>query len=444
MKELLNECYRSEIKVSPANWATDKADISVEWKVHCRFYDPVFKGTEFWGYQVVKRQMNREKGLERRREFTKVVIDEIVQLLDKENYNPVTKKYMTSGSVVSQDVPKLTRETPLMAALYLTLKDLKSTHTKPTNDAMKGTLKYFGASAEIMKKSHIPIIDVNCEDILEILNNVPNVPVIRKKGGKEIIQNKIWTTHQFNHYRKHLHGLFKYLYKQTVVMGNVIELIDKKEEIEDPDKRRTVVTTEDRQMIDKYVREKLPRFYRFINIYFHGGSRETELFRMKGKDVDLERQLFKVLILKGKKKRYVWKTIKDIALPFWISAMNDGVDENGETRGCLPDEYVFNKELRPGLGHNGQPLRYEQLTRRWRIHVKKKLGINSDFTTLRHASTAEVTDILLEQEAAERILTKQVAEHNGHTTEIMNAKVYDIHYAKRKHERLKKVGNSFV
>jgi len=59
--------------------------------------------------------------------------------------------------------------------------------------------------------------------------------------------------------------------------------------------RKTLSPTE-RLKIDKHLRENYYSFWLFLQIFFHAGCRETEMVRIKGKDVDLERQQVKVLI----------------------------------------------------------------------------------------------------------------------------------------------------
>lgn len=83
-------------------------------------------------------------------------------------------------------------------------------------------------------------------------------------------------------------------------------------------KIRKTMTIEERKKVSNYLKENHREFYRFLHIFFHSGARISELLRLRGEDIDLAEQRFKILMIKGKRKSEVWKTIKDVALPFWI------------------------------------------------------------------------------------------------------------------------------
>lgn len=44
-KQLRNGCSRTEVFISPKNYKTlkNKSDLTKDWFVECRFYDPLFK-----------------------------------------------------------------------------------------------------------------------------------------------------------------------------------------------------------------------------------------------------------------------------------------------------------------------------------------------------------------------------------------------------------------
>lgn len=134
----------------------------------------------------------------------------------------------------------------------------------------------------------------------------------------------------------------------------------------------------------------------------------------------LARQKVRYLVLKGKNYEWVERTIKDIALPFWQAAMV----------GCSTSDYVFSKGLRPGTG----TIRAEQISRRWRKHIKGKLGIDCDFYSLKHLNTDQ-TAALLD--------LKTAAVHNSHKS-TKTTLTYAVNERERVHQKLKEVNNGFT
>ena len=68
---------------------------------------------------------------------------------------------------------------------------------------------------------------------------------------------------------------------------------------------------------------------------------------------------------------------------------------------CGPEDYVFSKGLKPGSGQ----IRADQITRRWRRHVKGKvekggLGVTADFYSLKHLNLDETAAVLDSKDAS--------------------------------------------
>ena len=82
---------------------------------------------------------------------------------------------------------------------------------------------------------------------------------------------------------------------------------------------------------------------------------------VKYEDVDLQKQRFKIVVKKGQVYKEVWKTIKDVAVQYWIEAM----------KGANKGQYLFSKGLKPG----DYAINSEKITRRWKDHTKGKLGV---------------------------------------------------------------------
>ncbi len=154
----------------------------------------------------------------------------------------------------------------------------------------------------------------------------------------------------------------------------------------------------------------------FIQIFFHSGARRTELFSLRIENVYLDKGYYQVFVKKGRKKRWVTKVIKEIALPYWREQIGD-----------LLSGYVFSVGLLPG----NNPIRPEQVTRRWKRHVKDKLGITADLYSLKHLNTDEISAELSLMEAAK---------HNSHSLQ-MAKKHYAVNETMRELERVRKIKN---
>lgn len=149
----------------------------------------------------------------------------------------------------------------------------------------------------------------------------------------------------------------------------------------------------------EFLKTSYPSFYRFLQIFFHSGARESELLRLKTEDVNLDEQYFRITVFKRKMLVEEKRPIKKIALPFW----------NEILKLASPDQFLFSKNLEPGK-YSISPA---QVTRRWRVHIKNKLGITADFYSLKHLNLDEVTEQLsplMASALAGHISTKMVEE----------------------------------
>ena len=408
MIQLPNNCRCSDLNVHPKNWKTAKASLKISWYITYRFYDPLsekFKN----GKLIQIKGMNKLKDLASRQQLTEEAMNYELDLLLNHGYNPITGQMITS----TEKEYEISPQTPFIKAL---LKAWERIEYEPeTRRDVKSILKYFEKSALQLRFTQIPIYDIKKKHVRMTLDNCQNLTTETKTG--KIVPKK-WTANQFNHYRKYLSSLFAELCELEAIESNPIRDIAKKQTTKNI--RRTLVP-EERKKVDDFIKTNYYTFWRFIQIFFHSGSRTTELLRIKFEDVDLSTQHFKITIKKGKQRREVLKTIKDIALPLWIEIMQS----------CKPGQYVFGKGLVPNVTSTCS----HQISRRWNEHVKKKLNLDADFYSLKHLNTSETVDILNDEDAAKM---------NGHTSTAMVVGIYDIRRNDRQHERLKKVNNSFV
>lgn len=120
----------------------------------------------------------------------------------------------------------------------------------------------------------------------------------------------------------------------------------------------------------------------FIIVRLKIPARRTEMMKLQ---VELANQRFIVPVKKGK-MYLVWKKIKDVALPYWIEAMD------------------------------------------------------SRFYDLKHLNTTDLIDEI--EDELEKEAVKEAANHNSNTTEAMIVSI--VKQTKRKHTKLKKAANAFA
>jgi integrase len=216
--------------------------------------------------------------------------------------------------------------------------------------------------------------------------------------------------------------LFKELVELETIDSNPVRDISKKKTVH---KMRQELTPKERAIVRKHLSVNYPSFWNFVNIFFHSGSRETELLRLKVSDIDLAGHRFKVLVKKGKQGREQWRPIKDIILPDWQKLVT----------GAPLSDYLFSVGLKPGP----VKIRPDQLNRRWNKHVKIKLGITADLYSLKHSNLDEMAEAL----QAEKEAVKEASEFAGHTTPVITIKHYLKGGSERKGKAAQGVRNEF-
>lgn len=397
MLSLPNDCYCSDPKVYPKNWKQPSASVRNYWYIWYRFYDPSIQDEagNIKPKLVQVKGMNEYKTVSERRLFTKKLLEQETHNLQVEGYNPWTGEYANGGQVSSRMI--------LTEALEYALKQV---NVEPSTRAdIKSVVKYVKQSAEEIKLASLQINQISRKHILRILEQCK-------------LKNKRWSDNLFNHYRKYLSILFMQLVEVEVIDMNPIRDLSKRKTI---NRIRITLDNDQRGALDEYLQDNYPAFRRFVHVFFHSGSRISELVCLQLQDVDMEKQRFKITIKKGKHLREVWKTIKDIALPYWQEIISE----------AQPGDYIFSINLLPGR----KKIPAKQITRRWRKHVKEKIGIEADLYSLKHLNSTDMMDFMTAQE---------VAEMNSHTSTTMVVNIYDVNNARRENDRIRKANNSFV
>lgn len=394
MIQLPNGNYCSSPSVHPKDWEKAKADFKKDWYIQYRFYTPT---TPKGRLVIIKSGLNYFNTLVEKRTVAKRLLKDLNEALQN-GYDPTQGVFLAPPESDHEIDPK----TRICKALSKALGKL--TVEKNTRQDMSRILPHVEKAARFLQIDTLPIKDVRKRHVKMILERL------------SIDRAPRWTAKTFNHYRKYLSILFNELEEMDAIEINPVTAIAKQKTIT---KAREVLTDQQRRDVSKHLREHHYRFWLFTQIFFHSGARETEILKVKGSDVNLEKQYVRITIIKGSSRREVMKTIKDVALPYWTELMQD----------CKPEQYVFSYHLKPGL----KQIRPEQITRRWRAHVKVKLGITADFYSLKHLNSDDTSRLLSLADAGA---------HNSHTS-TKTTMIYAVNEKERQQERIKKLGNEF-
>ena len=384
--KLSNGCFHSHISVNPKNWDSKNANVSKDWYISYRFYDPQFLKPK----QVMLKGMNVFKLLQDRQVETRKLIDAELNSL-QDGYNPFYKVQSTSILDSKQGMTLID---------CLTFAFENGTFSERTKQDLHYSIN------RIIKS-------INSLGLQQL-----NITSISRKHIKLILDNTSTTADSFNKNRSNLMMLFSVLSELEIVPTNFIRDIKKKKVLK---KIRQTLTLKEREQVSNHLKGNYPSFYNFLNIFFHSGARISELMKVRTTDVDLHNQRFKVIIKKGVQYQEVWKTIKGIAIQYWVLALE----------GAEKGDYIFSKGLKPGK----EPIRSFQIGKRWYRLVKLKLNITADFYSLKHLHTTEVVEMLNEVEAAK---------HNSHTSTSMVKNIYDVNNKTRKESNVRDLKNGFI
>ena len=399
MHQLPNACYCSLLKVHPANWQSPKASLKKNWFIYYRFYDPLCKQDPLYqkGKLVKVKGMNHLKNLTERQVLTRQLLQEEEQRLKEKGFNPITGKYID----FRQDV-FIEPTTPFVKALAEAEARIKV--AKTTQSDFRVILNFVQVAARQLGFATLPIQNISRKHIKLLLAQIDT-------------NQPHESNHRYNKVRSYLMILFNELVEEETIPSNPVREIKKKPAVQAV---RQLLTPEERQQIDAFLKENYYRFWLFTHIFFHSGARIAEMIALKREDINLSAQTFTVTIKKGKQYKRIVKTIKTIALPYWQTAL-----QNAQV-----GDYLFSIGLKPGT----ILINSNQITRRWNKHVKKKLGIQKDFYSLKHLNLDETASLLSLADASAMA---------SHTSTAITQKHYTVGERKRQEQRLQSIQNHF-
>lgn len=261
MKELKNNCHRTEIFISPKNYKQlrKKEDLQKQWSVECRFFDPIFSSKYPKGFQY-RIRMNSFDTIAERKIAVETIKEEMEKKLDLHHYNPITKTYMTSNS--EELNPNLFIEEALSIART------KLNGSEYHLNRIKADLIRIGKSIQSLGYDTLLIKDVKIWHI------------------KNILENMGLTPSAFNKVRQYMLSLFKELIQYGCIEYNPVRDIEKKVEVA---KLREILPDEKFRVLFKYLKENHYEFYRYAMIFYYSGARSAELLRVQRKHINIER-----------------------------------------------------------------------------------------------------------------------------------------------------------
>ena len=379
MIPLPNGCSRSEFIAYPKNWKQASANISINWYIKYRFYEPDKTPVQ----KVVKANMNKLKVLKDRQAAMRALLFDEDRLLN-EGYNPATNTLREENNNCT-----------ILQALQQAYKSIS------IGDLTKRDLKW------MLKTIERKLGDMGQE-------NTP-AKEFSRKYVKELLERISSSNYRFNKNRSHLMMLYSELVENEIVDVNPIWDIKKKKTLK---RQRVILSSEERTKVKDRL-EKWLDYLRFTQIFFHSGTRISELLRIKKEDVDIKNQRIQITIFKGREYRQVWKVIKNIALPFWVEQYEN----------CEPGQYMFSVGLRPGF----KKIKQDYVTNRWTKCIKIPLRIKASFYSLKHLHSDEISA---------GIGLSVAGKHNDHKGTVITM-TYAVNERKRIDEIIKTADNSF-
>src|SRR5690606_17466641 len=101
---------------------------------------------------------------------------------------------------------------------------------------------------------------------------------------RDLLDNMILTPNEYNKYLTHLSIVLYDLVEKRMLYHNPIRDIKKKKTVK---KLRETFEISELQQIFNYLKVNHYEFYRYGLIFFHSGSRTSEIFRIQTKDVNI-------------------------------------------------------------------------------------------------------------------------------------------------------------
>lgn len=506
-KNLLFDCSYTDIWVHPKNWKTltTKKSLDLNWYVECKFTDPLFLNKYPKGFPF-RRKLNSYKTIEERKAAIEMLLTEIPILFEEKGWNPITKMFMIKTLVIPtvSDYCNYLSENqkgkiiidPQEQAVYsidngLTYHDQNIFLNLDSGEYIVSVKNIYNESeikvnpekiiienlATSKGKVHpqlnfiealrinytsLTVSDGVKKEMKRIISKVESsakeqmikFPICEMHSGhvRDLLDYLNLTPNEYNKYLTHLSIVLADLVEKRMIFHNPIRDIKKKKTLK---KIRNVFEVKEVQEIFDYLKINHPEFFRYGMIFFHSGSRTSELFRLQAKNVFLKKREYKLIIEKGNHSKEVLKPILPNVMEYWIEIL----------KLCRSkDDYLFTRGLKPSL----TPTKPYQITKRFKRLVKDKLVfkngelinknelepednnytlITADFYSLKHLFLDELDRIANEKmKLAGKLMKSEVDLSKfiaGHTTDVTE-RVYLFGREGRKNDILKNTSVNII
>lgn len=380
--------------VSPANWTRPNASVKKDWSIWYYYY------TDQGRKKKVIKGMNHLKTWSERHKFTKELLDaEILKLSVPAEPVVTTKAFQPVKAFDSL-------ESALTSMVNLKRKVSVPRHCNNLQTMVKRYCAVGGALGFKLK-----VHGTTRQMCLYILENLEKELLRMKEKNFKSFSDK-----SYNRYLKDMGTLFNDLIYWEYTDYNPFAKMKKRTVVKE---LKRVATPSERQIIDRYIKQKDRCYWRFMHIFFHSGAREAELCRMKMTDVHLEERYFIVEIRKGQSKRKEIKAMLPEAYGHWAEIVKEG------------GEHPFGTDFQPG----SKPVLVDQVSKLWKRYVKDELKLGHiDFYSLKHLHT----DLIAEMANLDLAKT-----HDDHMQEKTTESIYAVGSKKRKLDKLKQLNIKF-
>jgi len=306
----------SKMKVYPVNWETSKKSVSKDWIVRYVFTDKngFEHNTSFKGMNHIKDHADRV--LE-----TKRLIDEETFVLDR-GYNPKTKEYEDDSglNLINPSTLFLTALNSCIAG-----KDCVETTKTDMENSMKHITKYATKLGLHMKK----IKDITKGDIKQLL--------LYMKNDKH-------SNYRINKTKSHLSTCFTFFTELDIFQINFVRGISK---LPHESAKKNIIRTDNDWNKFHSIQHMNYNAYMFLYIFLYSGSRFEEMIKIKKEDVELEKSIFWIHLLKGGKHTRAMRPINLNTFKFW-KAIYDRAQ---------PGQYLFSHNQMP----NDEPVKVKSI-----------------------------------------------------------------------------------
>jgi len=382
-------CTMSTPSVNPKNWNTGgSSNLKKNWHIQYYFYSSDGKRK-----LVITKGMNNYKNLSDRKSVTKELIAQVIEN-NRIGYNPITK-------IVTREY---NNDIELHQSLYfITAFRIASSKIK-CSEVHRKQIGY--CISRIEKK----VVKLGMKNV--------TIEQFTRRQLKQLLESCNLPNSYYNKYLAFLSRLFAELIEYDCCENNIVRDMRKRKVVKT---QREILSPENHKTVMAYLHENFYEFWRYSKIFLYSGARTTELFRVKVKDIDIENQEYKTIILKGSNPQEVTKVILKEVIPLWVELLKN----------AKSNEYLFSRGLKAGK----EAIKPYQITKRWLKLVKNSdkikndnnevVNITADFYSMKHSfldSLPEHTAML-------------IASHsNSKTTAI-----YRVNQGKRNREELKKL-----